>query len=380
MEKTYKTIIIGAGPGGLIAGRNLDDFLILDKKSVIGEPVQCGEGISKKALSMHQIEPDDDWISCVLHVVERVVPSGKSFGTYHENPSGYVINRIKFEQSLAKPIEDRIKLNTEVVELKKSGDLWEIKTKNGETFKAEHIIGADGANSIVRKIVFPEVKEKLEFYPGIEYFMETEKDLETDRVKMFFDNEKYNRGYAWIFTKSKNTANIGVCGKNIKMDAFDDFIENKVKKECGELKIIKNKSGFIPILKDSFSAYKDNAILIGDAAGFADPFFKGGMNQSMLSGKTAAKCINEERLEDYEKEINKFPFASEEVLEASEIFYSFENEVFNEVGNVISGKNFSYLKTPEGQKEIVSNPVLSKNINDLFKFFSAWEKSSDYLW
>ena len=380
MEKTYKTIIIGAGPGGLIAGRNLNDFIILDKKSVIGEPVQCGEGISKKALSMHQINPDKNWISCKINIVERFVPNGKSFGTYHEDHSGYVINRIKFEQSLAEKIKDKIKLNTEVVSIKRSNDFWEVETSNGELFKSKYIIGADGANSIVRKMVFPEVKDKLEFYPGIEYFMETEKELKTDRVKMYFDNKKYNRGYAWIFTKSKNTANIGVCGKNIKMDAFDDFIENIVKKECGELKIIKNKSGFIPILKESFSAYKDNALLIGDAAGFADPFFKGGMNQSMLSGKTAAKCINEKRLKDYEKEINKFPFASKDVLEASEIFYSFENEVFNEIGNTISGKNFSYLKTPEGQKEIMSNPVLLKNIDELFKFFSVWERSSDYLW
>ncbi len=57
--REYQTIIIGAGPAGLIAGRNLKDFLILDKKSQIGEPVQCGEGISAGALKKQQIEPND---------------------------------------------------------------------------------------------------------------------------------------------------------------------------------------------------------------------------------------------------------------------------------------------------------------------------------
>jgi len=35
-EKIYETIIIGAGPAGLIAGRYLKDALILDKKKEIG--------------------------------------------------------------------------------------------------------------------------------------------------------------------------------------------------------------------------------------------------------------------------------------------------------------------------------------------------------
>jgi len=32
MKKVYQTIIIGAGPAGLIAGQYLEDALILDKK------------------------------------------------------------------------------------------------------------------------------------------------------------------------------------------------------------------------------------------------------------------------------------------------------------------------------------------------------------
>ena len=45
MKQGYKTIIVGAGPAGLIAGRYLRDALILEKKKELGRPVQCGEGI-----------------------------------------------------------------------------------------------------------------------------------------------------------------------------------------------------------------------------------------------------------------------------------------------------------------------------------------------
>ena len=48
MERIFETIIVGAGPGGLTAGRYLKDCLILEQKEEIGKPVQCAEGLSKR--------------------------------------------------------------------------------------------------------------------------------------------------------------------------------------------------------------------------------------------------------------------------------------------------------------------------------------------
>ncbi len=380
MKNYYETIIIGAGPGGLIAGQKLDNSLIIDKKKNIGEPVQCGEGISINALQMQEIKPKEEWISSMIHIVERVVPSGKSFGTYHENPSGYVIDRIAFEKDLAKNVKSKIKLETEVTDIKKEEKFWRITTKNGKVFKSKYIIGADGGNSIVRRILFPENQEKIDFFPGIEYSVEVEGTMETDRVKMFFDNEKYDHGYAWIFPKSKNMANIGLCGKGIRMSDFEDFMENIVTKKYGNYKLIKNKSGVIPILNDEVKIFKENVVLIGDAAGFADPFFKGGMNQSMISAKIAAECIEKGNFDDYENEIKKMPFAQRDVFKASQIFYSFENKVYNEIADLLENRSFSYLETNKGKMDFISRPILSQNMNKLLKFFNVWQKTSDYLW
>ncbi|MBW2966532.1 NAD(P)-binding domain-containing protein, partial [Candidatus Woesearchaeota archaeon] len=48
----YNIIIIGAGPAGLIAARELKkakiNFLIIDSKKEIGLPLKCGEGIREK--------------------------------------------------------------------------------------------------------------------------------------------------------------------------------------------------------------------------------------------------------------------------------------------------------------------------------------------
>jgi digeranylgeranylglycerophospholipid reductase len=380
MERIYQTIIIGAGPAGLMAGKYLENALILDKKQEIGKPIQCGEGISKKALEIQSIKPDSSWISCELHKMERIMPNGKAIGRFHEESIGYILDRIAFEKFLANQSKAEIQLNSKVLDLEYKDNLWIVRVENNQTFKAKYLIGADGFNSIVRQKVFPENQEKIEFIPAIEYLMEIEKEIDTKIAKFYLDNEKYNQGYAWIFPKSKNTANIGIGAKGNLKDAFDEFLEKIVKKECGNFKFLENISGVIPIRKDEINICKNNAILIGDAAGLADPIFKGGMNQAMRSAKIAAECILKEETNLYESKINLMPFVSPKLIEAKKILYSFNNQTLNELGELLEEKGTSYLKTPQGFIKLLSKPELRKNSFKLFKFLSIWQKNQDCLW
>jgi len=344
MSKLYKTIIIGAGPAGLIAGKHLRDALILDKKKEIGKPVQCGEGISKNALAMQGIKPNDDWICCKIHKVERIMPSGETIGRFHKGPIGYVIDRERFEKYLAKDIKSEIKLNTKVIDLNFKNNLWEVIVENGEMFKAEYIIGADGPPSIVRRKIFPENKNKMEFIPTIEYLIETEKELDTDTLKVYLNNEKYDHGYTWIFPKSKNIANVGICGRGNFAKEFKRFLEEVVKKNYGNYNILENRSGNIPIANVSqCKVYRNKVFLIGDAAGFTDPIFKGGMTQAMVSSKIAVECIVKNDYDSYEVKIKKMPFANAKLVEASNILYSLDNNIINELGKIFKEKS-SFLR------------------------------------
>jgi len=375
MKKIYQTIIIGAGPAGLMAGWYLEDALILEQKPEIGKPVQCGEGISRYALEKQGIQPNPSWISTTIDVVQRIMPNGKSFGGFHKERS-YILDRTAFEKFLASESKAEIKLNSKVIDFKSENEFWQVKTENGEEFKSKYIIGADGPNSIVRRKVF---QERLEMLPAIEYLVTLEKEIKTNTLKIYLNKEKFPQGYAWIFPKSKHRANIGGGGKGNLLKNFNEFLEKEIRENYGNYKLLENRSGVVPFNSAS-KLFKDGVLLVGDAAGLVDTLFKGGIGKAMWSAKIAAQCILNDEANLYELKIKSAPLFSPKLVEASKILYSLDNQTLNELGEVLDKKGSAYLRTLPGIIKTLSKPHLRKNAFKIFKFFSIWRKHKNYIW
>jgi len=378
MERIFETIIVGAGPGGLAAGRYLEDALILEKKEEIGKPVQCGEALDKKALKREEIKIEPAWISTIIDTTQFIPPNGKIINFFTKEGS-YILDRIGFERFLASQSKAEIKLKSRVVDLERENAIWKVKTEDGKTFKSKYLIGADGPHSIIRRKVF---KEKIDIFPLIEYLVELEKEIDISAIKIYFDKEKFSIGYAWIFPKSKASANIGLgfIGKGNLQEKFKDFLEKVVKKDYGNYKLLKNKSGVAPWGEVKIKLFKENAFLVGDAGGLVSPIFGGGMGNALLSGRLAAQSILNGKVESYEQKIKSLPFFNKDLFSAQNILYSFSNQVFNELGEILEkkGEDIFYLKNFSAISDFLSKPNLRKNIFKLLKLLFIYKKNIKY--
>ena len=379
MKNYYRTIIIGGGPAGLTAGRYLENALILDKKNNIGKPVQCGEGMNRKALERQGINPARSWVSCNIHKLERIAPSGVSMGRFESSPKGYILDRGKFEKFLLSRCRAEIKLGEKVVSLEKEDKRWKITTENG-VFYSDYVIAADGPLSLVRQKFFPDTGKELGYFSAIEYLVETEEEMDTRIAQFYLDNEFYDQGYGWIFPKGKRVANVGIGGRKIKWNDFEVFLREKVEKRYGKFKLIENRSGTVPSGGFRGKLYRNGLMLTGDAGGLADPIFDGGMTQAMESARIASECILNNEAELYEEKVKVEPFADPQLLEIKEIFFSLDNQVLNHLAQVLNGRSSSYLKSFPGIFKLLSNSVLRKKLKELYKFFSVWKRVKDHLW
>ena len=380
MEQAYHTIVVGAGIAGLNAARLLDEVtLVIDKKKEIGYPVQCGEGISLTALEREGIPIRPEWVQTYINHIKRIVPNGRYIGSRHDKPYALVIDRPGFEKHMASQVPWEIRMDTRITNLSKQDQYWVVETHSGETLKAKYIVGADGPTSQVAKTLFG-ITRKL--VPGINHLVEFNKDIPANELQMYFGSHIAAHGYAWLFPTSRKTANIGLTRKTKGKirEAFFSFLDNMIKPQYGNFKLISSKSGVIPVDGFALKNPLNNAFLVGDAGGFTDPIFEGGMNMALFTGRLAAVSINQGDDAIFRQAVSDLPFSADDLLKARKIFYGFNDETLNALADVINGKSTSFLATSEGQKNFKKFPSLIKHQSKIFEFARIWEAAKPYIW
>src|SRR5437879_13818138 len=91
----YDAVVVGAGPAGGMAARPLAvagfRTAILEKKKIVGEPVQCAEGVSEFGRASNGLHPRDEWVAQRVSGAKCIVPNGTWF--YITRLPGYANSR-----------------------------------------------------------------------------------------------------------------------------------------------------------------------------------------------------------------------------------------------------------------------------------------------
>ena len=373
-------LVVGAGPAGSTAAKFAAlggaSVILIDKKSEIGSPKRCAEGVSKKGLAKVGVEPSERFITKEIEGIRLVAPDSNEVWLTSDEvelpEAGYILERKVFDKYMAMDAaragaEIKIKTLATGFEREDGFAVVDIESMGKkEQIKAKIVIAADGPESRIarfgglKQMTKPKMMES-----GIQYEMCNVK-FDKEAVIEFYFGSVAPGGYAWIFPKGDDIANVGLAvlphkAEKPAIEYLDDFIAKCPATQNAQA--VEMNVGGDPVGGMPKEIVADNLIVCGDAAGQVNPLTGGGitsgMTGGMIAGKIAAECIKEGKftkndLKVYDKTAKKeLKRDIDRYKPVQEYLLSLSDEELNSICEAFQDVSFEEMSTTELVKKLV---------------------------
>lgn len=355
---------------------------ILEKKKVVGEPVQCAEGVSEFGLASNGLKPRDEWIAQRVSGAKCVAPNGKWF--YITRLPGFAIDRPSFDRWILQgAIDDGavVRTATRVTSIARHDGGWRIGA-NGDHIDARIVIGADGPASLVarqaglvrslEKIVAYEYRFRSEDVPVLdpEYFL-------------LFVSKAYEGGYAWIFPRGE-TVNVGAGGPIDGHAATLAFCRTFGIDVARRTQTI---AGSIPSRYDLSSLAAPGLAIVGDAAGITNPMNGAGIHPGIFSGRIAGECAvtaltNEDpnAIVAYDRILKASPFLDPLLWWMIDRVRGWSDRFMNSVAEEIHGLEWRAVTVRLALRVFALKPWLATHGHEFLRMIRTLELCERYGW
>jgi flavin-dependent dehydrogenase len=205
------------------------------------------------------------------------------------------MDRAKFDSFLLSLIPENIEIRNDTIcaKIEKENGAYRLTLRSkGEerTERAKIIIGADGADSIVRNTFYK--RHKIHKYVSIQEWFEDNAD--SPFYSCIFDKE-ITDSYCWTISKD-NYFIIGGAFPAKDSNMKFEMLKEKLKSKGIAFGKLARREGCFVYLNKGLSgtcAGKNGIYLIGEAAGMISPSSLEGISCAMESGKIMAEAMNE---------------------------------------------------------------------------------------
>jgi geranylgeranyl reductase family protein len=289
----YDAIVVGAGPAGSTAAREAASrglsVLLLDKASFPRDK-PCGGGV---CVATADLLPFDlsPVVERTVYAVEISLRQGQSFTRRSPAPLIYLTQRRRLDAFLvAKAVAAGATLGegTAIREVERHPDHVVVRA-GAESFVGRTLVGADGANGRTAKLAG--IATERWHAVGLEgnvapapYPPEW-----TDRIGL--DVGGLPGGYGWVFPKGDHL-NVGVAAWKYLGPSLRDRLVGYTRSVGFDPDGLAGVRGHhLPMRAPDAPLVDGNVALIGDAAGFVDPFTGEGMRAAVWSGRAVVDAI-----------------------------------------------------------------------------------------
>lgn len=382
-EEWHDVVVVGAGPAGSVTARKAAEqglnVLLIERNQEIGVPVRCAEGVSKEIERF--VAPNKRWICAEVKGANIYAPDGTKVvlsGVKMEDV-GYVLERRIFDKFLASKAARagaEIRVKTEAYGI--VGDdgyargVYARCMGEDTCIHAEVVVGADGVESRVGRWAGITTRLRPSDISVCAEFLMCDINHNNEYSEFFLGSNIAPKGYAWIFPKGEDCANVGlgiggdVSGENHRaIDYLKAFVHDRFR----DGKVMAEMYGAVPLSGPISESVADGLILVGDAARQVNPLTGGGIIYALRAGEIAgdvvAKAVRErdvskERLVEYEKRWRReFGKRLENGFKAKKFIFNLSDEELNTLAHSLIGVEIKELSAWALLMELIQrNPKL----------------------
>jgi geranylgeranyl reductase len=297
----FDVVVVGGGPAGATAAAEIAaqgaSVLLIDRE---GRIKPCGGAIPARLLADFDIPPH--LLAARIASAEMVAPSGARVGMGVGNGFVGMVDRDSFDRWLRQRAIDtgaRYAAATFVgASQTADGNISISFTRermSAETVSARLVIGADGSNSAVRRVLFGKAGKPpyvFAYHEIVRSPTGTHPGFDPRRCDVYYQGRISPDFYGWVFPHG-DTTSIGV-GSAVK--GFDFKAATKLLREAAGLdaqETIREEGAPLPLKPLKRWDNGRNALLIGDAAGVVAPSSGEGIYYAMLCGRIAARTARD---------------------------------------------------------------------------------------